>query len=513
MTNRIGDRPNFPLSNQRFDKGDAENIARYYEEIISRFTGSIYGQAWGFMSNPQFYVTSVPVGLQLLSYINMRKCVLMYSMPADGTLNATNADAGPWEATILKFDPDNSWQPALPLLTLPAFNAGQRPWILFRRQETNTSVGNKAYWDTSNNTEQIGAAPLQRSEYAEFKFSASYSATDRSAGWHRCAYIDSWGSPASAATPVIVPVHWMDSQYYADSTPPVQGTRVGSALAFPSDSGSVNERGFNPYTEMPNLAKMLHWIVGKLGEHYSTTNTVQVTSEAQSTYNLKPGAFVLSSALFNDGTGWLSSPTKGLVELTNDVVRLQNETIPGIDSSLGALEVSLSSFYTKYLATTRLLHTLYVTPVYPGNSTWTNYTFDVKVTSVQEPSSFNPRLGVWTDTEATLRYNFIPQILGGSDGRYITLTLGGALTTPAAQTYEVSSVVITANEDPMIGTSGSWGDLILPQRYTNATGPVVLPPAILTGSTELTVFFVVQSLEDDEGKARPFTVHIYGRNV
>ena len=514
MTNRIGDRPRFPLTNQRFDKGDAENIARYYEEIISRFTGSIYGQAWGCVSSPGFSVVPIVIsGSPTQYHLQFSRSALLFSVPVNGNPQAPSIDQGPWQATLAVYDPDKEGQDVQSLILNSFATAQSRPWVLFRRREKPTALGNKAYWDTSTNTERTGSANLEQTEYVEFLLSTSYSLSDTEAGWYRMAYIDSWTGTGASATPVIVPIHWMDSQHYADATPPVQGTRVGSALAFPSDGGSFNERGFNPYNEMPNLAKMLHWIVGKLGEHYSTTNTVQVTPATQAAYNLKPGAFVLNSALFNDGTGWLSSPTMGLVELTNDVVRLQDETIPGIDSSLGTIEASLSSFYTKYLNTTRLLHVMYVTPVQGETSAWTDFTFDVRVTSLQEGSSFAPRIGPWADASATVRYAFTPQILGGTEGRYILLQLAGATTQPAVQTYEISSVNITANEDPMIGVMGSWSDLIVQQRYQSATGPVVLPPATLSGTTELRVFFVVQSIEDDEGKQRPFTVHIYGRNI
>lgn len=519
MTNRIGDRPRFPLPNQRFDKGDAENIAQYYEEIISRFTGSIYGQAWGCVSNPGFSVVPVVIsGAPTQYHMRFERCVLLYSVPEQGSVQAPGIDRGPWQATLVAYDPDEESQPVQSLIVNAFATTQSRPWILFRRRETSSSVGNKAYWDTALNTERIGTANLKQAEYVEFRLSLSYTTSDTTAGWYRMAYIDSWAGTGASATPTIIPIHWMDSQYYADNTPPTQSVAVGSALASPSFGAAFGEKGFNPYNEMPNLAKLMHWIAGKLGQHYSTTSTLQVSASDQALYNVKPGAFVLN---YGDvGGGWLSTPERGLLELHNDLATAEqdivdlNQDIVYLNARDDSLSQASDLFMTRYMRTTRLLHTLYVTPVLGDTSAWEDYTFDVRVTSAQEPSSFSPRLGTWSDTAAALRYIFVPQTLGGSDGRYLTFTIGSSLTQPAAQTYEISSIAIVAHEYPEVGTSGSWGDLIVQQRYWSSTGPTVpVPPLTLTDSAELSVFFVVQSIEDDVGRARPFTINIYGRNV
>jgi hypothetical protein len=501
MTNRIGDRPRFPLSNQRFDKGDANSISSYYEEIISRFTGSIYGQAWGCMSNPEFSI--VPGSGGSGPYITIKRCVLLYSVPIDGTLNTTSQDKGPWAANTLLFDPAKDGQPpVLSLFTRPyftAFPAPARPWILFRRAETDTGTSNKAYWDTATNTEQIGAAELQRSEYVEFKLSTNYTITDRGQGWYRMAYIDSWGSPASASTPNIIPIHWMDSQYYADSTPPVAGTAIASALALPGYPGAIGTFGFNPATEMPELAKLLHWTVGKLGQHFSTVNTVQVTEPFAATYNVKPGAFV---ANYNGDGGWLSTPPRGLLELHNDLSTAEQDVIDLNNVDVSIVQ-ALNLFLARYSRTTRLLHTLYVTPQGDG-SPWEDTTFHVAVSSATNiDNSFSPNIREAlpdpVPDASELVYHFTPLTVTGKK-TILSLSVGTS--------FVLTSIDIKANDYPNISLVGREF-LAVNQNYMTPTPSFNLPP-----SRFLQVQFVIDSgTGDGSDEMRPFTVYIYGRNV
>ena len=502
MTNRIGDRPRFPLSNQRFDKGDAENIARYYEEIISRFTGSIYGQAWGFMSNPGFYMESAVVGVQTFNYIKLNKCVLLHSVPVDGTDNFQFDDKGPWDATIVVYDPTKSSQTLQALTTNTAFSASQRPWILFRRSEAPTNFGNKAYWNTSSNTEDIDAAPLQDSEYVEFRLSTVYSTTDRNAGWHRCAYIDSWGTPGSAATPVIVPVHWMDSLFYNQTNPPVQGTRVGMALSHPSVPADEYETGFSPTREMPELAKLMHWIAGKLGQHYSTTNVQQLSGTQASLRNLKDGAFIAR----NDGEGsWLSTPERGLRELHTDLATAEQDIVDlkAVDLSLVQ---SIGVLMSRIMKTYRVLCSLYVTPVYDGGS-WSDTTFTVVLASdVNSTDSFSPdvrQISVGPPLLANdLVYDFVPVTASDTAGVQLTLSIGS--------NFEIGSVSVVPHGE--VNTAlGSSLAVTVTQNYGTASG-ITLPPGRFI-RTQFAVRSASEGATLGKDLSRPFTVHIYGRNI
>jgi hypothetical protein len=504
MTNRIGDRPLFPLSNQRFDKGDAENIARYYEEIISRFTGSIYGQAWGCLSSPQFQVTIGESG----PYVTLGKCVLLYSIPDNDTLNSTSADVGPWKAATVLFDPEREGQPLQRLYTNALFSASRRPWILFRRRETQTALGNKAYWDTTTNTEEIGAAPLQQSEYVEFKFATTYTTTDRDGGWFRIAYVDAWGSPANASTPVIIPIHWMDSQYYNDSTPPAQSVAVGSALAYPGFTAAYGLKGFSPVSEMPELAKMMHWVAGKLGQHYSTTAVQQVTEANQATYNVKPGAFVVDYG--DTAGGWLSTPPRGLLELDSDLTSLEEELV----AQVARLDRS-----------SRLLHALYITPTGTGDWNNTNYAFTVVYdSSAVYPTTAAPtigRMGTLGGLNAQLRYLFSaletsPLPPGITVQRKILLELE-CNTTTAYGDFVVNAVQVVPHISPNTQLPGTPGraanqryvptaEWLNPSDFAYTQVAASLPPA-----RALNVEFEVASFEAAE--ILPFTVYIYGRNV
>lgn len=504
---RIGDRPQFPLANQRFDKGDANDISRYYEELIARYAGSIYGQAWGCLSNPGFQVLTTAVGN--LPYIRPSKCVLMFSVPADNVLNATDQDRGPWSSTIVLYDPTRQGQVLPTLYTSAAYAAGQRPWILFRRNETDTHEGNKAYWDTTTNNEQIDAAPLQRSEWVEFKLSVSYSVNDRNERWYRCAYIDSWDT---ASGPVIVPIHWMDSQHYLDSTPPAPNTRVASALALPGNPAAVGLFGFDPATEMPAVAKLMHWMAGKLGQHYSSAGTTQVTTATSSLYQLKPGAFVSSYTVPTGG--WLGTPTRGLLELHNGLAFLEDTQVPAINNNIDVL----GEFMQDYKRTLRLLHTLYVTPIM--GSTWATSTFAVTpAANTTSTNSLSPDLRAnsgggtgGTVLANDLVYQLVPLNVSGNKVQ-LTLTAGSA--------FEIGSVSVLPNHT-VSASLISASSLVVTQNYMTAifppvgTPPVTPPPITTPPGRYIRVQFVVRSasggdLGDD--LIRPFTIHIFGRNV
>jgi hypothetical protein len=528
MTNRIGDRPQFPLQNQRFDKGDANAISTYYEDLIARFTGSVYGQAWGCMSNPGFGIRTVPVlGAPSRNYITISPCVLMYSMPVDGTDNFQYDDKGPWKATILAYDPAKAGQPVQELSTNEWFASTpiKRPWILFRRQEADTNTGNKAYWNTASNTEEIAAAPLQRSEWVEFRLSLLYSDNDRLSGWHRMAYIDSWGGTlGSASTPVIVPVHWMDSLYYNQTSPPTQGTRVGMALTHPDSSADAYATGFSPTREMPALGKLVHWLAGKLGQHYSTANVAQLEGTAATNVNLKNGAFITVNA--GEG-GWLSTPPRGLLELDTDLTQVEDVQLPQVDSRLAAIDV----FMQRYRLTPRLLQVMYVTPTVSGS--WSSATFAVSAVNTDSVESFSPDL---RDTAG-----------GGPGGSLLandlvyqlapigTETLQVQLTLSAGAAFEIDSVQVFAHHT-VNAELGTYQSLVLTQNYRTVVFPPVTPP----GGTPVTpppitlppgrfirVQFVVRNAYDSPSipapsfggddplvdVVRPFTIHIYGRSI
>jgi len=494
VTNRIGDRPRFPLPNQRFDKGDAEAISEYYESIISRFVGSMYGQAWGCVSNPQFYVESETVGGVSYYFVKMQKCVLLESVPDSGTLNTTTQDYGPWNARLVHYDPARTGQ-SLQLLNLFGLN-GQRRWILFRRAETATGTSNKAYWDTTSNSEAIGAQPLVTSELVEFTTTLTYTESLRSAGWVRMAYIDSWTSPSA---PVIIPVHWIDSQYYNDSTPPTQGAAIGVVLNSPNDPTEDGAKGFAPATEMPELAKVLHWVTGVLGQHYSTASTIPVAAATEATYNVKSGAFV--SNLSAPG-GWLSRPARGLTEL--------HTGLTDMELAVQVLTAQLSSYTLRASKTPRLLASMYVTPVVGSVAPWSTATFDVSIDTSHTPgttSSLAPSFGA-PGSSADITYEFTPVYPGfeldAAGMKKVKLDLQVADPT----VYVITSVDVSAHASAatQLETTG----IVAHQFYAGGFTP---PNSQLSIELQVQPSDNVSTLNPPIGLKRPFTVYIYGRNV
>jgi hypothetical protein len=300
----------------------------------------------------------------------------------------------------------------------------------------------------------------------------------------------------------------MDSQYYNDSTPPIQAVAVGSALSYPGAVGDVNEMGFDPATGMPELAKLLHWITGKIGQHFSTDSVLQVTSATEATYGAKSGAFVRSPDAAVGG--WLSTPARGLLELNAGLISLEEELV----AQVARLDRS-----------SRLLHVLYVTPT--GTGTWnsTNYNFTIVYdTSAVYPTTAAPtigRMGTLGGLNAQLRYLFSaletsPLPPGITVQRKILLELE-CNTTTAYGDFVVNAVQVVPHISPNTQLPGTPGraanqryvpttEWLNPSGFSYTQVPASLPPA-----RALNVEFEVAAFEAAE--ILPFTVYIYGRNV
>jgi hypothetical protein len=304
------------------------------------------------------------------------------------------------------------------------------------------------------------------------------------------AYIDSWTSPSA---PVIIPVHWIDSQYYND-TPPTAGTAVGVVLNSPNDPAEDRAKGFAPLTEMPELAKVLHWVTGVLGQHYSTSSTIPVAASTEATYNVKTGAFI--SNLATSG-GWLSRPARGLTEL--------HTSLTDVELAVQVLTAQLSSYTVQASKTPRLLASMYVTP--SGFAVpWEEYTFSVVTDPVHTPGSTQslaPSLGL-PSSSANISYVFTP--LPQSYDPFIRETRRARLDL-AVQSGSYGLTAVTIIPHAVVADQTHFEDeVVVPvvqQLYT--PNPTIFPTAQLTIEFEVSPF--------QSRPKRPFTVYIYGRNV
>lgn len=310
MSARTGDRPNYQLTNQRFDKGDAYRLNTLIEETLVRLGGGFYGQTWGCLSTPDI-TTRVVAGPPAEVYLDVSACLLLRSTPA-GFANTIDVDIGPYDGMVVIHDPARSAQ-ASSSIDVTAFAptsygggggaSGSRCWLVFRRQESASELDDKAYWNAGAAAEATAPTNLIVQEYVEFAAAATIptenSTYGMNNGWSRFAYISDWDDPAG---PTIVPIHWIHAPYLRQSTPPgYPGSQFALAPNSLTSVDAGGTRGFAPDLGMPSMAKVLHWMLAKLSQHYSTASIV----------DLGQGIF----SQFESGDGWMATPPRGLVEV------------------------------------------------------------------------------------------------------------------------------------------------------------------------------------------------------
>lgn len=339
MSARTGDRPNYQLTNQRFDKGDAYRLNTLIEETLVRLGGGFYGQTWGCLSTPDI-TTRVVAGPPAEVYLDVSACLLLRSAPA-GFANAIDVDIGPYDGKVVIHDPARSAQ-ASSSIDVTAFAptsygggggaSGSRCWLVFRRQESVSELDDKAYWNAGAAAEATAPTNLIVQEYVEFAAAATIpnenSTYGTNNGWSRFAYISDWDDPAG---PTIVPIHWIHAPYLRQVTPP--GYPGSQFVLAPNSLTSVDAggtRGFAPDLGMPSMAKVLHWMLAKLSQHYSTASIV----------DLGQGIF----SQFESGDGWMATPPRGLVEVDAALTALDTR-VDGVDADVAAVETLVGSLH------------------------------------------------------------------------------------------------------------------------------------------------------------------------
>lgn len=323
---RIGDRQRYPLPNQRFGKATAAQLAELYETLISRFVGSIVGQAWGCITAPNLsaqYIAGPPTEVR----INVGECLFVQSITASG-VNTRDVDRGPYITKIILHDPLRSTQTSSSIdVTAYAPTAlgggggtnGQPCWLVFRRQEAPGNFDNEVFWDTTSDAENIGADNLLTMEWVEFAAVATIpsaaSAYGEENGWFRFAYIPFWDLVNG---PTLMPIHWIHSTFFRGPTPPTIAGGQSALAAGTSESwdGGGNS-GFSPLLGMPSVGKLLHWLTMKVGQHVDPQNVRELGRDLpEPVAGLTTGAVVQSGLNPN---GWLTVPNRGLVQLDTDL--------------------------------------------------------------------------------------------------------------------------------------------------------------------------------------------------
>lgn len=411
---RTGDRPNYLLPNQRFDKGDALRINQLWEETQLRLSGGVFGQAWGCLTAPQLTLRVAAPQV----FIDVGPCSLIISKPTDG-LNPPDLEDGTHEGQVVIHDPARATQTSS-YIDITAFaptsiggggGAGLRCWLLFKREEGPTDLDDKAYWDTGPGAESTSPTNLITQEYVSFAATAtvpSASSTYGEAnGWFRFAYISSWADPAG---PTLVPLHWIHAPYVTTVTPPTSsGTQTALAPTELTAFESGGTRGFSPALGMPSMGRLMHWVLGKLSQHYSTASITQSS-----------GNFTQPS----EGDGWMATPPKGLVEV-DAALTAATAAIDANTAAIDALRATIGMLH-------RPLATIYAVRVGSGSYT------------------FNPYMDAAFIVDSGFSWTVLGTVVSGAVNLTFTVTAAAGTTIVAhvAQAMKAQAYVFSSHDEP-----------------------------------------------------------------
>lgn len=399
---KIGNRPNFPLNNQRFDKGDATDIYEVFEDTLTQVVGAVFGQTWGCLSRLQWTWRSAD------NHIEFGKMTFLAVLPDGATAPDLQDTVSPeLRGPIVQHDPASPAQ-ASSDLDMSALVA-QKCWLLFRRAEAETDSANKAFWDTSATAEDIGTANMRvrtRVEFAAVTTAGWDSAYSPTNGWFPFAYVSAWG----AFGPTVVPIHWTESAYFNINGPPPTGAAHQSALVGAADvSGLANRpagtQGFNPSLDMPSMTKLLRWALLKLGQHMSPAQNVELIHSGQIP-GMTGGGFHSADA---GATSWLQPPPRGLVEL--------HTALEAAEAVTSAISDNISRMFRAY----------------------------GKVGSYLGSASWNPSTGTWTYHKPSIHIQGAD--FGGGASRFWRLDVAPIVAAVPAGFVETS------------------GDTVLPYQY------------------------------------------------
>lgn len=275
----FGDRPNFPLSNQRLDKVDVEAISDLIEESMMRMWAGIMGPSSGLLSDVSFSWSSpnLTIGACRLGY-----CAI------DGDVS----DGG-----IVRHDPDITGTSSL---NLTAY-IGSTCWLFFKRLDKESDEENRAYWDGLAQEKKVGLANTRMREYAGFAVSATLEDADSShpsqQGYHPFAYIGGWVT----GDPAVTKIHYFEAGQYnglANSLLFQRGGTVPASIA----EASINERGYETFAPR-GVAQLARAILARLCTYMDSTWVLGTN------FNITTAGSV----------GWNTTPTRGLKQI-NDLL-------------------------------------------------------------------------------------------------------------------------------------------------------------------------------------------------
>lgn len=165
-----GDRPNFPLTNQRLDKVDIEAISDLIAENTMRTIGAILGPCGGLLSD----VVTTYDGLA--GTLTIGACRLGYSHYASGSTTA-------YDGGVVRWDPDYVVGGDAVDISSFGTTAGSEGYVFFQRSELEYDEDNRAYYDALAQEKKVGVANTRIREIAVFNTAPTYDGLSRDDGW------------------------------------------------------------------------------------------------------------------------------------------------------------------------------------------------------------------------------------------------------------------------------------------------------------------------------------------
>lgn len=292
-----GDRPIFPLPNQRLDKKDLNLVSTYIQETINRSLGSIFSGNGGLLSKLEYSLAYNSPTEVAVSFLAFRAA---WSAPLDG-------DPSVYDGGVMTYDPT---RPAQVTSSWPieAF-AGQATTFWAKRYaSSNAVVDNRAYWQGGT---KYAATQTVESEYVEVvpKLSSA-GPPDAEFRWVQIAYIEVSGW--SGFTPTIKGIYFPDSKFF------LNGAAPGSDNWWSMYNPGAGDPGYA-------LGDQLRWIFNVL-----------------SRFNDSDWAFHEDGRVDEDNSNgsvsWQDPPSRGFLQIDQVITSVVNE-LGALDARLDAVEL------------------------------------------------------------------------------------------------------------------------------------------------------------------------------
>lgn len=291
-----GDRPVFPLINQRLDKKDLNLISTSIQDTITRTLGQIFAGSGGLLSTLVPTLT-YPTG----TTVNVAFAPFRAAWSAPNETYPQIFDGG-----VMVYDParplqaTNSW----------ALETFKDTAVVFwaKRYASQGVVDNRAYYSSGR---KYAATNTLESEWVEIvPRAAAASAPDATFGWVRIAYIraDGW----SGYTPTIRPIYFPDSLHFD-----IANYTFGNSWSSYAD-GFVLTYGSNH--DGVGLGTQLRWIFNALARIID------------STWDYENDGRVLTAGSY----AWHSSPPAGLAQL-HTITESIGDRVTELEATTGIL--------------------------------------------------------------------------------------------------------------------------------------------------------------------------------